>query len=84
MLGFRGHFATKSRVYSTTMGALRADRVAYQHEYAKAAGLLPDFDSGTTLVINDWRFAGRGQPPIDPLAADRASHASSPPTGGPP
>jgi hypothetical protein len=32
MLGFRGHFSTKSRAYSTTMGALRADRAAYQRE----------------------------------------------------
>ena len=26
MLGFRGHFSTKSRHYSTTFGALRAER----------------------------------------------------------
>jgi hypothetical protein len=26
MLGFRGHFSTKSRAYSTTLGALRAAR----------------------------------------------------------
>jgi hypothetical protein len=85
MLGFRGHFATKSRAYSTTMTALRADRAAHQREYAKAAGLLPDLDSDTTLVINYWHFAGRGYPPpIDPQAADGASHASAPPTGGPP
>jgi replication initiator protein RepSA len=25
MLGFNGHFSTKSRTYSTTLGALRAD-----------------------------------------------------------
>ena len=85
MLGFRGHFSTKSRAYSTTMGALRAERAAYQREYAIAAGLLPDLDSDTTLVINDWHFAGRGHPPpIDPRAINGASHASSPPTGGPP
>ena len=81
MLGFRGHFSTKSRAYSTTLGTLRADRAAYQREYAIAAGLLPD----TTLVINDWHFAGRGHPPpIDPQAINGASHASSPPSGGPP
>ncbi|MBV9092454.1 MAG: hypothetical protein JO132_01045 [Streptosporangiaceae bacterium] len=85
MLGFRSHFATKSRAYSTTMTALRAERGAYQRESAITAGLLPDLDSDTTLVINHWRFTGRGQPPpIDELAADSASHASSPPTGGPP
>ena len=30
MLGFRGHFTTKSRSYSTTFGALRAERATYQ------------------------------------------------------
>jgi hypothetical protein len=25
MLGFNGHFSTKNRTYSTTLGALRAD-----------------------------------------------------------
>ena len=29
MLGFRGHFATKSRSFSTTFGALRAERAAF-------------------------------------------------------
>jgi hypothetical protein len=28
MLGFRGHFVTKSRSYSTTLGELRAARDA--------------------------------------------------------
>jgi hypothetical protein len=85
MLGFRGHFATKSRAYSTTMSALRADRAAHQREYAIAAGLLPDFDSDTTLVVNHWNFAGRGHPPpTDLLETESASHAPAPPAGGPP
>jgi hypothetical protein len=42
MLGFCGHFSTKSRAYSTTMGTLRADRAAHQREYAIAAGLTSD------------------------------------------
>jgi len=82
MLGFRGHFSTKSRAYSTTMGALRADRAAHQRQYATAAGLLPDLDHETTLVINDWHFAGRGHLLVAALAADILSHA--PPAGGPP
>jgi hypothetical protein len=32
MLGFRGHFVTKSRGYSTTLGELRAARAAYRAE----------------------------------------------------
>jgi hypothetical protein len=65
MLGFRGHFSTKSRGYSIILGALRADRAARQCEYATAAGLQPDLDPGTTLVITDWHYAGRGNPTID-------------------
>ncbi len=74
MLGFRGHFSTKSRAYSITLGSLRADRTAHQREYAVAAGLQPDLDPGTTLVLTDWHYAGRGHPLIDLLA----------PTGGVP
>jgi hypothetical protein len=60
MLGFNGHLSTKSRTYSTTLGALRADRAQYQREHAIAAGLLPDLGSETTLVLPRWHFAGRG------------------------
>ena len=69
MLGFRGHFSTKSRAYSVTLGSLRADRAAHQREYAIAAGLQPDLDPGTTLVVTDWHYAGRGDPLIDLLAS---------------
>ena len=60
MLGFRGHFSTKSRSYSITFGALRADRAAHQREQAIAAGLIPDLASDNTLVLAQWHFAGRG------------------------
>lgn len=73
MLGFRGHFSTKSRRYSTTMRALRTARTAHQRERAIALGLLPDpsTTSGTVLVISTWNYNGRGHPP--PQLADRAS-----------
>lgn len=71
MLGFGGHFSTKSRTYSITLGSLRSDRAAYQRGQAIAAGLRPDLDSDTTLVITDWHFAGR------------APARSLPLTGGP-
>jgi hypothetical protein len=58
MLGFRGHFSTKSRAYSITLGSLRADRAAYQREQAIAAGLQPDISSDTMIVLTDWHFAG--------------------------
>ena len=75
MLGFRGHFSTKSRTYSVTLGSLRADRAAHQREYAIVIGAQPDLDPDTTLVVIDWHYAGRA----NPLAADLPL-----PRGGPP
>ncbi|KWW98987.1 hypothetical protein LI90_617 [Carbonactinospora thermoautotrophica] len=77
MLGFRGHFATKSRTYSTTLTALRAERKAHRvAEYRAARGLpLPDGDGdgdereGSTLVLAHWRFAGQGYTPGESLIA---------------
>jgi hypothetical protein len=77
MLGFRGHFSTKSRTYSITFSALRADRAAYQREQAVAAGLMPDLASDSTLVLAQWNFAGRGHllttppGPPDPSPGDQ-------------
>jgi hypothetical protein len=51
MLGFGGHFATKSRTYSTTFGALRqerADFTARQDPYTLALGESPTYWSSTT------------------------------------
>jgi hypothetical protein len=59
MLGFRGHFASKSRRYSTTLGALRSERRTYRQRQTAEhiRGLL---DEDTTLVISHWEFAGQG------------------------
>ena len=81
MLGFRGHFSTKSRSYSITLGALRVDRAAYQREQAIAAGLTPDLAPDSTLVLAQWHFAGRGHPyttppgPLDPPPGDQRDGA---------
>jgi hypothetical protein len=59
MLGFRGHFSTKSRRHSTTLGALRDARAAWRRAQATAAaanGPEPD----TTYVLAHWVFAGTG------------------------
>jgi len=59
MLGFRGHFATKSRRYSTTLGAIRRERRSYrQRQTAEHAREL--LDDETTLVVAHWEFAGVG------------------------
>jgi hypothetical protein len=57
MLGFRGHFSTKSRRYSTTLGALRTARA----EWRRAQAAPPEqHDTGTTYVLAHWAFAGTG------------------------
>ncbi|PZS29083.1 MAG: hypothetical protein DLM61_13510 [Pseudonocardiales bacterium] len=61
MLGFRGHFASKSRRYSTTLGALRGERRAYrQRQAAEHARELGFDEQDTTLVVARWEFAGLG------------------------
>ncbi|MGC4771982.1 replication initiator [Micromonospora sp. DT44] len=58
MLGFRGHFLTKSRIYSTTFKNLRAVRRTHQiHTALTDAGLPEDTD---VLVVNDWQILGIG------------------------
>ena len=63
MAGFRGHFASKSRRYSTTLGAIRAERRTFRRrqaaEQARQLGLDPG-DEDTTLVVGRWEFAGLG------------------------
>lgn len=60
MLGFRGHFATKSRTYSTTLAALRAERATFtanQDPHTHAAAQNPNI-----LIINHWTYAGHDTP----------------------
>lgn len=71
MLGFRGHFASKSRRYSTTLGRLRQARRDHVRARLNAAQVgesvrvgddadLAEREAQTTLVIGSWRFAGVG------------------------
>ena len=73
MLGFRGHFASKSRRYSITLGALRRARRRAQALISQSraegrpldlaaleADLLADDDTDTTLVIGSWHYVGSG------------------------
>ncbi|MEV3993367.1 replication initiator protein RepSA [Streptomyces sp. NPDC049837] len=66
MLGFRGHFSTKSRAYSTTLGALRQVRADYRaRQERQARGLPEDLDDAesSTLVLAHWTYAGHGHTP---------------------
>nr|WP_308442284.1 replication initiator [Planotetraspora silvatica] len=69
MLGFRGHFSTKSRRYSTTLGTLRAARAEHRREEAITTGRLPLFDEDTVLAITHWEYAGKGYSAGDALLA---------------
>jgi hypothetical protein len=65
MLGFGGHFASKSRRYSTTLGALRRARVAYAIRRRRGGTLPLDAwgrpeDDQAAVVIATWRYLGSG------------------------
>jgi hypothetical protein len=65
MLGFGGHFATKSRRYSTTLGALRRARVAYAIRRRRGAAIPLDAwgrpaDDQAVIVVACWQYGGRG------------------------
>ncbi|MFJ9903890.1 replication initiator protein RepSA [Streptomyces sp. NPDC101152] len=63
MLGFRGHFSSKSRRYSTTLGALRQVRADFRAAQERAALGLDDIEPDTVLVLADWQYAGHGHSP---------------------
>lgn len=58
-LGYRGHILTKSRAYSTTYAALRAERA---HHVGHAD--IPD-----TVTDRHWRYVGSGHTPGAALIA---------------
>ena len=72
MLGFRGHFSSKSRKYSITLGALRRARQRWQRIAADCAregrevpvldfaDLIADDEEETTLVVGSWSYVGTG------------------------
>jgi hypothetical protein len=77
MLGFRGHFSTKSRYYSVTLGALRDARRAWRTEQARAHTDLPDLNPTTTLVVGHWAYHGTGYSPGEELLAATVRHNSA-------
>jgi hypothetical protein len=66
MLGYGGHFSTKSRRYSTTLTALREARAEHRAEEQRTAlGIR----GRTTVSVGQWRYAGRGYSPEAALLA---------------
>ncbi|MGP9019715.1 replication initiator [Streptomyces sp. BR1] len=75
MLGFRGHFSTKSRAYSTTLGALRDIRRAWriaQADRARAGHPTPNEE--TTFVVSHWTYMGTGYRPGEQFLAAQTRH----------
>jgi hypothetical protein len=71
MLGFPGHFATKSRHYSITRAAIRSERRRFQiaksnRDHAERVHDLTGGDSDreadeeTTLIVGQWEYVGMG------------------------
>jgi hypothetical protein len=65
MLGFGGHFSSKSRRYSTTLGALRRARVAYAVRRRQGDAVPLDAwgrpeDDQAVVVLASWTYLGRG------------------------
>jgi hypothetical protein len=75
MLGYGGHFSTKSRRYSTTLTALRqarADHRAEEQRTTLGIGARP------TVTVGQWRYAGRGYSPEAALLAASARESGDP------
>ena len=65
MLGFRGHWSTKSRRYSTTMTVLRRARVAFAKRRRAKDGVPLDAwgrpeDDQAVIVVASWVYVGAG------------------------
>jgi hypothetical protein len=65
MLGFGGHFSSKSRRYSTTLGALRRARVVYAIRRRRGDTLPLDAwgrpeDDQAVIVVASWSYVGSG------------------------
>jgi hypothetical protein len=61
MLGYRGHWSTRSRRYSTTFTALRAHRQTHARTRThQALGHHDDHEDQAVIVVASWTYAGRG------------------------
>jgi hypothetical protein len=65
MLGFRGHWSTKSRRYSTTFTVLRRARVAYAKRRRARDGVPLDAwgrpeEDQAVIVVASWTYVGAG------------------------
>ena len=76
MLGYGGHFLTKSRRYSVTFGQLRAARTSHRRAQRHPDGERDPWgrplDETTVLVLATWTYAGTGYTPQAPVLSWRS------------
>jgi hypothetical protein len=72
MLGYGGHFLTKSRRYSVTFGQLRAARTSYRRAQRHPGGERDPWgrplDETVVLILTTWTYAGIGHNTATPDA----------------
>ena len=74
MLGFGGHFLTKSRRYSITFALLRDNRVVFRREQTAGPAQAESRIEPTTLVVNFLQFVGAGwRTPADAMLANTSA-----------
>ncbi|AGZ40115.1 replication initiator [Actinoplanes friuliensis] len=74
MLGFGGHFLTKSRRYSITFAMLDDERVTFRRAQTGGPERSDPVAEPTTLVINFLAFVGAGwQTPADAMLANTSA-----------
>lgn len=74
MLGFGGHFLTKSRRYSITFALLRDERVVFRRTQSNGPERVEPLAEPTTLVVNFLAFVGAGwQTPADAMLANTSA-----------
>jgi hypothetical protein len=64
MLGYGGHFLTKSRRYSVTFGVLRRARAEHRRAQRHPGGERDPWgrplDDTVVLILTTWAYDGRG------------------------
>jgi hypothetical protein len=60
MLGYGGHFLTKSRRYSITFALLREQRIVFRRSQTSGPETTTPAAEPTTLVVNFLEFVGAG------------------------
>ena len=74
MLGFGGHFLTKSRRYSITFALLRSSRVEFRRTQTAGPEQTEPDGTPTTLIVNFLQFVGSGwQTPADAMLANTSA-----------